>query len=47
LREKLREILKQKKIKFVLDIHGLEKSRSIDFDIADLEGGALKPFDAL
>ncbi|MHA1310720.1 MAG: hypothetical protein ACTSQO_07290 [Candidatus Helarchaeota archaeon] len=45
--EKMRSILKKEKIKFVLDVHGLSSDREADFDIIDLFGMALVPFNAL
>ena len=47
LRNKLREILKSGEIKFILDLHGLSKDREADFDIIDMFGLALLPFNAL
>ena len=47
LREKLRELLKNRKIKLVLDIHGLSDDRDADFDIIDLYGLSLLPYNAI
>lgn len=47
LRQKLRDILKSGDIKFILDLHGLSKERAADFDIIDMLGLALLPFNAL
>ncbi|MBD3230933.1 MAG: hypothetical protein GF329_22330 [Candidatus Lokiarchaeota archaeon] len=46
-REGLREILRNGRIKFVLDIHGLSDDRNADFDIIDMFGLSLLPFNAL
>jgi hypothetical protein len=39
--------LKSRTVKFILDIHGLSKDRAADFDIIDMFGLALLPFNAL
>ncbi|MHA1230483.1 MAG: hypothetical protein ACTSRP_13900 [Candidatus Helarchaeota archaeon] len=47
LRKKLREILKNNNIKFILDIHGLSQDRNADFDIIDMYGLSLIPFNLI